>query len=1031
MKSRPTIFLSGVSDEFATFRDAVQTEILTKGCYPENQPGFAPDYNIVEEMLRRRLHDSDAVIHIAGFRFGAEPHERPAGKPRRSYTQLEFDIAREMQKPVYIFLSKDASVRDAAMAAEDAEAATLQLSHRTAITTTNYFYRFFNDKAELCKLVAEIPIVAAASFKADISRIVKYAPADLIGREPETKLLNDAWLQVRRAESPRPHVITFVALGGEGKTSLVAKWAAELAHQDWPGCDAVFAWSFYSQGTREQVAASSDLFLREALIFFGDAAMADSAQGAYERGRRLAQLAGERRTLLILDGLEPLQYAPTSPMPGELKDQGIAVLLKGLAASSHSLCVVTTRYSIPDLRAYWQTTAPEEKLPRLSREAGAHLLLSLGVKGSLLRNISFNDGHEQMNEFEALVEEVKGHALTLNLLGTYLRDAHGGDIRKRDLVSFKDADAANEHQQHAFRVMDAYVRWMSPRGIRAWFRRLINSKEREAQSEGKRALRLLTLVGFFDRPATAGCLEALWKAPVIENLTEPLVGLSEAQRNRALKRLEDAKLLTVNGDAANQLVSLDSHPLIREYFAVRLKAKHRKAWQAGHKRLYEYLCASTKEGDLPTLEDLEPLYQAVAHGCQARMQAETFADVYLARLLKREAHYSWRKLGAYGSDLGAVVWFFEKPWNTVSPLLTEEMQFFVMAQAALYLRDLGRLTDSLDPMRAGLEMSVKQEIWKGASRIASNLSELEMMLGDVTRSLGDAEQSVAYANRGGDIHRVGARTAVANALHQAGREDEALVCFREAEKLQVEFQSAYPLLYSQRGFQYCDLLLAATERGAWVGSQKQEEKLQRDQFVETCRAVCKRAEQTLKWVTHSKLDPFSIALDHLTLGRASLYEVVLSSESPSLFTLPASHLSEAVSGLRRAGAVSRLPDALLTRAWCSAAEASEHRLYGREKEALECWNSSQADLDEAWEIASRGPMPLFMADIHLYRARLFGRMQGEGGGMKYPGESPEHDLREARRLIEKHGYWRRKEELEDAEANLLSADCADWVSGFL
>lgn len=29
-------------------------------------------------------------------------------------------------------------------------------------------------------------------------------------------------------------------------------------------------------------------------------------------------------------------------------------------------------------------------------------------------------------------------------------------------------------------------------------------------------------------------------------------------------------------------------------------------------------------------------------------------------------------------------------------------------------------------------------------------------------------------------------------------------------------------------------------------------------------------------------------------------------------------------------------------------------------------------LDEAWEIAERGSMRLHMADIHLYRARLFG-----------------------------------------------------------
>jgi hypothetical protein len=57
-------------------------------------------------------------------------------------------------------------------------------------------------------------------------------------------------------------------------------------------------------------------------------------------------------------------------------------------------------------------------------------------------------------------------------------------------------------------------------------------------------------------------------------------------------------------------------------------------------------------------------------------------------------------------------------------------------------------------------------------------------------------------------------------------------------------------------------------------------------------------------------------------------------------------------------------------------------------------------------------MRLHMADIHLYRARLF------CGVKPYPweGKSPREDLAAARCLIEQCGYWRRKEELEDAEA---------------
>ena len=116
------------------------------------------------------------------------------------------------------------------------------------------------------------------------------------------------------------------------------------------------------------------------------------------------------------------------------------------------------------------------------------------------------------------------------------------------------------------------------------------------------------------------------------------------------------------------------------------------------------------------------------------------------------------------------------------------------------------------------------------------------------------------------------------------------------------------------------------------------------------------------------------------------------------------------SGLRRAGTLDHLPRGLLTRAW---QRSLTERHNGPE--------SAQSDLDEAWEIAARGPMPLFLADIHLHRARLFhdlgvGSQAAGSTAEDYAWEWPEHDLAEARRLIEKHGHGRRLEELEDAEA---------------
>ena len=92
-------------------------------------------------------------------------------------------------------------------------------------------------------------------------------------------------------------------------------------------------------------------------------------------------------------------------------------------------------------------------------------------------------------------------------------------------------------------------------------------------------------------------------------------------------------------------------------------------------------------------------------------------------------------------------------------------------------------------------------------------------------------------------------------------------------------------------------------------------------------------------------------------------------------------------GLRRAGTIHHLPRGLLTRAWLRALTGDR--------------NGVRRDLDEAWTIAERGPMPLFQADVQLHRARLFGDRAA---------------LAEARRLIDQHGYGRRYEELADAEA---------------
>jgi len=528
----------------------------------------------------------------------------------------------------------------------------------------------------------------------------------------------------------------------------------------------------------------------------------------------------------------------------------------------------------------------------------------------------------------------------------------------------------------------------------AWF---------ETDEAGRQAMALLRLMGLFDRPAAVPVFASLLVEPALVGLTEAVAGLSEARRNVSLTRLEAAQLLTVEREG-KMPVAYDAHPLVREYFARRLQETRGEAWREGHRRLFEYLRTSVEHRPA-TLEGLQPLYQAVAHGCLAGLHQLACTEVYIDRILRGTDHggfYSTKLLGAVGADLGAMAYFFDSPWHHPSSMFSLGAQGWLLNVAAFSLQALGRLQEALEAMRAGLAIYVAAELWTQVAIAAGNLSQLTLALGEVSEALAVGERAANYADRSDDeFQRIVKRVALADALHQGGRPDEAAAEFRAAEAIQAEWEPDHPLLYSVQGYRYCDLLLATPECAAWrrvMGAARNVDRT----AVTACQRVSERGSEMFDW-----RDPedalLSIALEHLSLGRAALYRVALDDSAPDRATARA-HLDAAVDGLRRAGTQHELPRSFLSRA---LQRALDGQLTGP--------NSAQEDLDEAWDIAEQGPMRLYMADVHLHRARLF------GSASPYPWDTPAADLRAARVLIEQCGYSRRLEELADAEAHLLPA----------
>ncbi len=963
------VFISCVSDEFqkATspfpgLREQLRHHLTRADCEVKIQEDFrqAGEMDTVEK-LAGYIKKCAAVIHLVGELSGVVANDKAvAAYPDKdkpdflakhpdlraalgdysdlTCTQWEAIIALHYGVPLFVYATEKASAQQNHL-------------HRLRIAR-KYASRIENHADLLGQLIGDIHSIIASvpkfTRKIAPSRITKHSPKILFGRDKWLDALDAAWANLAL------NVYTLVAWGGVGKTSLVAHWVSErLAAKGWPGVERYFDWSFYSQGTGESRQTSSDLFIQEALTFFGDP---DPVKGSpWERGERLAGLIRKHRTLLVLDGIEPLQYPLNDPQAGRLKDQALEALLQGLAADNPGLCIVTTREHLKNIEN--QATTEEQKLDKLVKEAAIALLRHLQIVGTDV-------------EIEAAWKDAGGHALTLHLLGRFIVDAYPDkDIRHYREVKFEEADLERQGRS-AFKVMIAYERWLQSAG-----------------PERQRELALLRLTGLFDRPMSRDCLQALREEPAIPGLTDALVKLKETQWNIALKRLSDVDLLTVTPEA------VDAHPLIREYFAKQLKKTQPEAFREAHSRLFDYLCKCTP--DQPdTLDGLQPLYQAVVHGCLAGRQEEACDKVYTDRILRGTGYdgfYSVTKLGAIGADLAVVAAFFDEPWRRVTPNLREADQAWLLNAAAYDLRALGRLTEALQPMRAGLKMRIHQKVWKNTATVAGNLSELEVMLGRLQDAVADARRAVNFADQSGhEFQRLRQRITAADALLHSGQRAEAGTLFAEAERMQAEVQPQFGLLYSLQGFQYCDWLLPPAERAAWqlicgTGVWLAKKRHRDDEHAAICAEVERRANTTLSWVI-PKDWLLDIALDHLTLARAGLYRAILSNPLPQP-TLDLPHVVAAINGLRIAGAMHHVPKGLLT-------AALYHFVRGDTVAA-------RTALDHAQQIAERGPMPLYLADVHLYRARLF---------------RDKAELAKARDLIEQHGYWRRKEELEDAEA---------------
>ncbi len=798
-----------------------------------------------------------------------------------------------------------------------------------------------------------LPAMAAATLRSIVDFAGKPAPTaalslpallerlpgrttHLFGRDTELVQLSN-W-------QSHKGVFLWVAEGGMGKSALLRWW---LEKQDWPAATRFLGHTFYSQGSHNQ-ASSARGFLLDALKQLGVAHALDAPDD--ELGRLLAQAAAAQPTVLVLDGMEPLQQASSDPMlNGSVKDRGLAALLENLARQpGKALCLASSRLPIPDAGIEDAAWFREKKLEHLPPAGALALLRQRGLRGT-------------EEELAQVAERCGQHPLALVLAAefchTYLQDQAAAFLAR--------PWQPQTGEEHAATVM-------------AWFEEALADEHPALDRE------LAQILGLFDRPAPWGALLALKaQEPPIPGLTEHLHAADEAALLESLARLSQWGLL--QADLSRPVPELDAHPLVREHFGRQLERENPEAWRAAHGVLFDWFRSLPEKAQPDTLEELEPLYRAVWHGCKAGRYRTAFDDVFGKRIRRGNSGYSVFQLGAYSSDLGALAGFFRSGWTYAhlagrsgvpGESLSKTRRALLLAETAYCLMSLGRLQDALVLRHQDLYLCQESSNWSEFCRTSEGLIGLLIPLGRWIDAEAAARTAGKKATRVKDWMQrwsciMSANASLARTLHGQGRLEEARAAFAHAEEVQARAGTHGSQLFSLSGHGFAQLLLEqAGQEASW------REVLQRGRYA---LPIAERAKHLL-----------SQALDHCTIGLA-LTALGDAEAGPAL--------DRTVTTMQRAGKVEFQPPMHLAR---GGYLRSTHQL-----------PAAWADHGAALAIARRGNMRTYLAECAL----LAGNLHLDEGCM--PEAAAQYAT--AARLIHEDGYGRRLTELHLLHARLLHA----------
>ncbi len=611
-----------------------------------------------------------------------------------------------------------------------------------------------------------------------------------VGREDLLKAITSDWTD------PKCQVTGLIGLGGEGKSSLARKWTDGLHKgllRNAPVPDGIFWWGFYTK-------PSVDEFFEAALRFMD--LDPNKYQSTNAKVNVIKGMLSEQYYLFILDGLEVLQHTEGRRC-NLLKNQFVREFLHSFVASGHrSFCLITSRAPLRDLEKSPSYT--HHDITGLSSTDGKALLRAVGVKGD-----DKALGH--------VVTEWGGHALTLNLLGSYLVNRYKGNVVHIKVIPPPTADEPT--YERVKRVL---------------------KRHDDDLNDAERAF--LMIFSAFRKPVNETAFDKVFRSEKINDSS--ITELSDTAFEKMIECLVAYRILSYDPYANHYT----AHPLVQSYYKELLKNNDFIQVQEVHQQIKNYyLDIADETQEDPTLKDLTPLMEAEHHTCCAGEYDEAF--IILREKINQDRFLLPDRMGAWDTYLKLMEEFFpEKDISREPQLSSLENTCKILHEVGFCKMMIGQLDDAIRLDERTLTLRLKNEDWWGASCTYQNLVQLYAYLGELETSAESAQKALELARRVKDKKK--RQEEKLNSLadqgwvaYLQGDLDVAKQAFKQAELILQKIEPSMPYLYELAGIGYADYLRR-------VGDRK------------LTRQV---AEANLKWCIDEERREY-IAMNHRVLG---------------------------------------------------------------------------------------------------------------------------------------------------------------------